>query len=59
MGTSHVDAYEAGHDPDLQAQLCAYNTAFAELGLRFRDGIHGLTQGALHEPNQRQSGNRR
>jgi hypothetical protein len=36
MGTSHVDAYEAGHDPDLQAQLCAYNTAFAELGLRFR-----------------------
>jgi hypothetical protein len=37
MSTSSFDAYEeAGHDPELQAQLCAYNTAFAELGLRFR-----------------------
>ncbi|QGZ61682.1 hypothetical protein [Paraburkholderia acidisoli] len=26
----------AAHDPQLDAQLCAFNSAFAELGLRFR-----------------------
>ncbi|MCP3721808.1 hypothetical protein M3I53_01490 [Paraburkholderia sp. CNPSo 3272] len=30
---SHLDPR---HDRQLQAQLCAFNTAFAELGLRFR-----------------------
>jgi hypothetical protein len=36
MGPSRFDGHEAEHDHDVQAQLCAYNTAFAELGLRFR-----------------------
>lgn len=30
---SHLDTR---HDRQLEAQLCAFNTAFAELGLRFR-----------------------
>ena len=36
MSQSRLDGHEAEHGQDVQAQLCAYNTAFAELGLRFR-----------------------
>jgi hypothetical protein len=36
MSHSRFDGHGAEHDQDVQAQLCAYNTAFAELGLRFR-----------------------
>ncbi|SDC39014.1 hypothetical protein [Paraburkholderia lycopersici] len=32
----------AGHDRQLEAQLCAFNTAFAELGLRFRWDVRTL-----------------
>ncbi|NPT59806.1 HAD family hydrolase [Paraburkholderia elongata] len=36
MSHARANAHETEHDQDMQAQLCAYNTAFAELGLRFR-----------------------
>ncbi|WP_206996571.1 hypothetical protein [Trinickia mobilis] len=36
MGQVHSEGHELAHDREVQAQLCAYNTAFAELGLRFR-----------------------
>jgi hypothetical protein len=36
MGQVHSEGHELEHDREVQAQLCAYNTAFAELGLRFR-----------------------
>jgi hypothetical protein len=36
MGQVHSEGRELGHDREVQAQLCAYNMAFAELGLRFR-----------------------
>lgn len=32
----------AAHDAQLDAQLCAFNNAFAELGLRFRWDAHTL-----------------
>ena len=43
MGHSRVSAHETERDQDMQAQLCAYNTAFAELGLRFRWDERTLT----------------
>ncbi len=36
MGQMQSEGHELEHDREVQAQLCAYNTAFAELGLRFR-----------------------
>lgn len=36
MDQMQSEGHELGHDQEVQAQLCAYNTAFAELGLRFR-----------------------
>jgi hypothetical protein len=36
MGQVPSEGHEFEHERELQAQLCAYNTAFAELGLRFR-----------------------
>ncbi|MFL9867916.1 hypothetical protein PQR67_27395 [Paraburkholderia fungorum] len=36
MNPSQSDAYESAHDAEVDAQLCAYNSAFEELGLRFR-----------------------
>lgn len=36
MGQSHSEGQEFENERELQAQLCAYNSAFAELGLRFR-----------------------
>jgi hypothetical protein len=37
MDTSRFhDAHDNAHDAEIQAQLCAYNCAFDELGLRFR-----------------------
>src|ERR1700742_4826075 len=37
MNTSRFDnAHHDAHDAEIQAQLCAYNCAFDELGLRFR-----------------------
>ncbi|MFM0198633.1 hypothetical protein PQR53_01990 [Paraburkholderia fungorum] len=36
MNTSQFDACDNAHDAEIEAQLCAYNCAFDELGLRFR-----------------------
>lgn len=36
MNPLRFDAQATEHDQEVQAQLGAYNTAFAELGLRFR-----------------------
>ena len=36
MDASRFDSREIAHDSYTQAQLCAYNAAFDELGLRFR-----------------------
>lgn len=36
MNTSQFDACDNAHAAEIEAQLCAYNCAFDELGLRFR-----------------------
>ncbi|CAE6737583.1 hypothetical protein [Paraburkholderia nemoris] len=36
MNPSQFDARDNAHDAEVEAQLCAYNSAFEELGLRFR-----------------------
>ncbi|NPT61812.1 hypothetical protein [Paraburkholderia elongata] len=36
MNTSQFDACDSAHDAEVEAQLCAYNSVFDELGLRFR-----------------------
>ena len=36
MNPSQFDARDSAHDAEVEAQLCAYNSAFDELGLRFR-----------------------
>jgi hypothetical protein len=36
MNPSQFDVCDSAHDAEVEAQLCAYNSAFDELGLRFR-----------------------
>jgi len=36
MNPSRFDVCDSAHDAEVEAQLCAYNSAFDELGLRFR-----------------------
>ena len=36
MNDAHIDGPLAAYERALDAQICAYNTAFADLGLRFR-----------------------
>ena len=36
MDNAHIDGQLAAYERAIDAQICAYNTAFAELGLRFR-----------------------
>jgi hypothetical protein len=36
MNLSQFDACVSAHDAEVEAQLCAFNSAFEELGLRFR-----------------------
>ncbi len=36
MSQSSAAPHSAEHEPHTHAQLCAFNSAFAELGLRFR-----------------------
>ncbi|MFM0077537.1 hypothetical protein [Paraburkholderia sediminicola] len=42
MNTSQFDMRDSAHDAEVEAQLCAYNSAFDELGLRFRWDAHTL-----------------
>jgi hypothetical protein len=36
MTRSQFDVCDSAHDAEVEAHLCAYNSAFDELGLRFR-----------------------
>jgi hypothetical protein len=36
MNRSPFDVCDSAHDAEVEAQLCAYNSTFDELGLRFR-----------------------
>jgi hypothetical protein len=36
MNPCQFDVGHSAHDAEVEAQLCAYNSAFDELGLRFR-----------------------
>ena len=47
MNTAHINAEPGPHDAEMQAQLCAYNAAFEELGLRFRWDAHTLASLAM------------
>ncbi|MFM0500897.1 hypothetical protein [Paraburkholderia caffeinilytica] len=42
MNPSRFDTRDSAHDAEVEAQLCAYNSAFDELGLRFRWDAHTL-----------------
>ncbi|CAE6739859.1 hypothetical protein [Paraburkholderia haematera] len=43
MNPSQFDPSNSAHDAEVAAQLCAYNSAFDELGLRFRWDASTLT----------------
>jgi hypothetical protein len=43
MNTSQFHPRDSAHNAEVEAQLCAYNAAFEELGLRFRWDERTLT----------------
>ena len=47
MNPSQFDAHDSAHDAEVEAQLCAYNSAFDELGLRFRWDVRTLASLAM------------
>src|SRR5258706_12069501 len=51
MGEAHINGHQAD-ERAIEAQLCAYNTAFAELGLRFRWDARTLASLATIEGEQ-------
>ena len=54
MNPSQFDAGDSAHDAEIQAQLCAYNAAFDELGLRFRWDAQTLALLAMIDGEQAQ-----
>jgi hypothetical protein len=54
MNPSQFDAGDSAHHAEIQAQLCAYNAAFDELGLRFRWDAQTLALLAMIEGEQAQ-----
>ncbi|CAB3778520.1 hypothetical protein LMG28614_00637 [Paraburkholderia ultramafica] len=54
MNPSQSHARDSAHDAEVQAQLCAYNAAFDELGLRFRWDERTLTSLAMIDGEQEQ-----
>lgn len=53
MNTCQFDARDSAHDAEVEAQLCAYNGAFEELGLRFRWDERTLTSlAAIHDEQE-------
>ncbi|PQV46634.1 hypothetical protein [Paraburkholderia sp. BL21I4N1] len=54
MNASPFDASDLALDAEVQAQLCAYNAAFDELGLRFRWDVHTLASLAAIEGEREQ-----
>jgi hypothetical protein len=54
MNPSQFHASDSAHDAEVRAQLCAYNTAFDELGLRFRWDERTLASLAMIDGEQEQ-----
>ncbi|NKJ47491.1 hypothetical protein CIC12_12220 [Burkholderia sp. SG-MS1] len=54
MNPTQLHARHSEHDAQVQAQLCAYNAAFDELGLRFRWDERTLTSLAMIDGEQEQ-----
>lgn len=54
MNTTQFNAADSAHDTEIEAQLCAYNAAFDELGLRFRWDVHTLALLAMIDGEQAQ-----
>ncbi|QQC66162.1 hypothetical protein [Paraburkholderia ginsengisoli] len=54
MNPSQIPARDSAHDVEVQAQLCAYNAAFDELGLRFRWDEQMLTSLAMIDGEREQ-----
>jgi hypothetical protein len=54
MNPVQLHARDSEPDAEVQAQLCAYNTAFDELGLRFRWDERTLTSLAMIDGEQEQ-----
>ncbi|CAG4897581.1 hypothetical protein [Paraburkholderia gardini] len=42
MGNAHIHGHQTEREQAIRTQLCAYNMAFAELGLRFRWDVQTL-----------------
>ena len=54
MNPSQFDARESVLDAEVEAQLCAYNSAFDELGLRFRWNARTLASLAMIDGEEAQ-----
>jgi hypothetical protein len=54
MNPSQFDRFDNANDAEVRAQLCAYNAAFDELGLRFRWDAHTLASLAMIDGEQAQ-----
>ena len=54
MNPSELHARDSADDAEVRAQLCAYNAAFDELGLRFRWDERTLTSLATIDGEQEQ-----
>lgn len=54
MNPAQSNAGDSAHDAEIQAQLCAYNAAFDELGLRFRWDAQTLASLAMIDGEQAQ-----
>ncbi|CAE6733177.1 hypothetical protein R69927_02329 [Paraburkholderia domus] len=54
MNPSQFDAHDNAHDAEIEAQLCAYNSAFDELGLRFRWDVRTLASLAMIDDQEAQ-----
>lgn len=54
MNPSQFDARDSAHDAEVEAQLCAYNSAFEELGLRFRWDARTLALVAMIDDEEAQ-----
>jgi hypothetical protein len=53
MNTPQFHTRDSAHDAEVEAQLCAYNAAFEELGLRFRWDERTLTSLAtIHDEHE-------
>ncbi|WP_233828863.1 hypothetical protein [Paraburkholderia sp. ZP32-5] len=53
MNTCQFHTRDSAHDAEVEAQLCAYNAAFEELGLRFRwDERTLMSLSAIHDEQE-------